>query len=202
MFSIFVPAIIGAFFFKSLPNPIKVLYAFICMTAFIEVFSSILFAFGKNNIVLYEIHTYIEFLLISAVYFLIFKGKIIRATLMLSTIIFVVYLLRSSYLRIESEQLDTKSIIIESIILIAYFVYYMVSLLGKSKHPYLETQPYFILTSGLLLYFVGNLFVYFFYDYLDGESFLSIWTIHSLLNLFLNFIYVVVLWRSKKALPN
>jgi hypothetical protein len=202
VFSIFVPVIFGAIFYRSLPLPIKVLFVYICMAAAIEVTSSLFFASGANNIVLYEVLTYFEFILLSTVYFLLLPSKPIRMGMVVLSTAFIVYLLWSDIFRGNSNELNTTTIIIESILLISFFVCYMITLLSKSTSPYLETQPYFVLSGGLLIYFVGNFLVYFYYDFLDGQMALSVWTVHSLLNLILNLIYTAVIWKSKKALPN
>ena len=202
VFSIFVPVIFGAIFYRSLPLPIKVLFVYICLAAAIEVTSSLLFASGANNIVLYDVLTYFEFILLSTVYFLLLPSKPIRMGMVVLSTSFIVYLLWSDLFRGNTNELNTTTIIIESILLICYFVCYMITLLSKSNNPYLETQPYFVLSGGLLVYFVGNFLVYFYYDFLDVEMALSVWTVHSLLNLLLNIIYTAVIWKSKKALPN
>lgn len=198
-FSVIVPILIGAIFRKTLTAPLSVLYIFICVTGLIELISSIFFEFGLNNIIFFEIFTYVEFISLSLVYFLISDRSIVRTSIVLVSSAFLSYLIWGEFSNNDRGELNTERILVESCILTCYSVNYLLQVLFRSTTKFIETQPYFILSVGLLLYFLGNILVFLFYNNLEGETFLSVWSIHSLLNLLLNFTFGIVLWKSKKA---
>lgn len=201
-FSIILPVFIGGLLFRTLTSPLKVLYLFICLTAILETWSSVLHTYGENNMVFFQIHTYIEFVFLSFVYFLVIKSKYVRNYILILSSLFIFWLIYSDIWGGNSGELNTEVRVFESIILISYFVAHVLTVFRNSSSPFMETQPYFILTCGLLLYFLGTLLVYLYYDYLDGEILMYVWAIHSFLNLILNFIYVIAIWRSRKSLDN
>lgn len=201
-FSIILPVFIGGLLFRTLTRPLKVLYVFICLTAILEIWSSVLHTYGVNNMVFFQIHTYIEFSLLSVVYFLVIKSKYVRNYILTLSSLFIFGLIYTDLWGGSVGKLNTEVRVFESIILISYFVAHVLTIFRKPDSPFMETQPYFILTSGLLMYFLGTLLIYLYYDYLDGQILMYVWAIHSCLNLILNFIYVIAIWRSRKSLDN
>jgi hypothetical protein len=198
-FSVVLPIVIGGIRWASLHKPLRILYLFILLSAFIEFGSWLFFQFHWNNLIFFEIYTFVEFIAFSIIYWLLIQNMIARGALILTSVFFVFYLLYQDLFESNLSDLETSEILYESIILVTYFVYYLLETLNHSKSRFLETQPHFILTIGLIVYFLGNFLVYLFYDNLNGAAFLSVWSLHSILNLMLNFVYTWVLWKSKRA---
>ena len=185
--------------FRTLPRPLLVLYVFICCTAILEVWSSVLHSNGEDNMMLFRVHTYIEFVTFSVIYFMITQSRYIRNYIVILSTIFIIGLIYTDSTVDVAGQLNTRMRVFESIILISYLVLYILKIFRKSNSPFIELQPYFMLTCGLLAYFLGTLLVYLYYDYLEGQILMMIWAIHSILNLVLNLIYVVAIWRNRKV---
>lgn len=152
-----------------------------------------------NNLFLFHLYTPVEFGFISTVYFTIFKKWSYKKLILVISISFLSYLILSIF-NSDLKRFDALNRTIESGILLVYFSIYLIEVLKNSKEPYLEIHPYFILTVGFVLYFAGTIIVFFISNNLDSNAFIPIWAIHSILNIFLNSIYSVVIWRSKKAL--
>ena len=112
---------------------------------------------------------------------------------------FSVYLVIDLFTK-DLSAFDSTAKMIEICIVMVYALIFIILTLTRSSAPYLEVNPYFILGSGLFLYFLGTLSVFLFSFQLkaNSEEFQTVWTIHNVLNIFLNLIYTSVLWRSKK----
>lgn len=196
--SILLPIALGAIFFRGLKPPIKILYVFIVSCGIMELWTAILFFQNANNLFLFHAHTFIEFSLLSVIYFKIIPSRICKIGILAISSSFLVYLTYSISVN-DLHEFDSNNRVIESGILISYFIAFMVIYLYKFKAPYLDMNPYFILTAGLFIYFIGVILVFLYYSELADNQFMSAWTIHSLLNIFLNLIYSSVIWRSNKV---
>lgn len=198
--SILLPLIFGAIFFKSLTRPIKILFGYIVVAALLEFLGAILFFQGKNNMPLYHIYTFFEFTILSLVYYTLFNQLLHKIGVLILSVAFLVYMANLIITHSAFDEFNTITRTIESAILILYFLTYILHSSRENTGKTLELNPYFILTSGLLIYFAGTVCVFLFLEHLEGNSFLSAWSIHSVLNIFLNVIYAVVLWKSHRNL--
>lgn len=198
--TILIPVFFGAVFYGALTRALKILYGFIVLSALFELWAAVLSHFYMSNLYLFHIQTLVEITLISCVYYFIFRYSWQRKIVVILSSLFIIYVSMSLYFDFSFDRINSTERMIESSILIIYFMLYVLHLLGKSRTPFLEMHPYFILTSGFLLYFSGTICVFIFSEELEGSTFLTVWGIHSLLNIFLNIIYTSVIWRSNHTL--
>ncbi len=196
MLSILLPLLMGAIFFKWLSNPLKWLFFFIVVGAIFEGFSLFLNLKHVNNLFLFHLFIIFEFGFLSVVLWLIFQVQRYRMFISVISIPFTMYLVASLFTS-DLTTFNDQNRIIESSILILYCILYIVMALKRLKASYLEMHPYFILISGLLIYFAGTISVFIFSNQLDHSNFMPAWTVHSLLNIFLKLVYTSVIWRSK-----
>lgn len=195
--SIVLPIFLGALFFKHLTRPLVILYLFILACGVFEGWAIILNLQGINNMFLFYPFTLVEFLFVSTIIILLIEYKPVKYTIQTLTIGVSFYLVYSIFIS-DLSVMDSKNRILESLILIVYCLTFIAMALTKLQIPYLELNSYFILVSGFLMYFLGTVFVFWLGDHLDEENFMPAWTIHSLLNIFLNLTYFVVIWKSKR----
>lgn len=196
--SILLPLVLGAVFFDSLTLPLRILYFFIVICGIFELWSLVLFYYQENNLFLFHFQTIAEFVLLSLVYITIFDTRRLKSIVLVSSIAVTAYLIFGIF-KSDLGTFDSTNRIVESSVLIFYFILFMIDALNRMNAPNLEMQPYFILTSGLIVYFAGTSFVFLLSNHISESSFLPAWTIHNLLNIFLNVIYASVIWRSKKV---
>lgn len=199
-FTILFPVLLGAVFFRSLTIPIKILYGFILFCFFVEIWAIILFLKGENNLFLYHYYTLFEFSFLSLIYYRLFDKLFNKILVSVVSIGFVCFLINSILKIAEFNLLDSYNRLIEASILLVYFVLYLIRIMKGSKYFFLERHPYFILTFSFILYFLGTTFLFFFSNKLEGNAYLSGWAVHSLLNIFLNISYTVVIWKTNKSL--
>lgn len=197
--SIIIPLSFGIILYKSLTLALKILLIYILSLGIFELWTAILFLNKFSNIFLFHIQVIVEFALLSFLYIKLHRHRSARWILGIVSIVFTLYFF-GSVMTTDLSEFNSLNRIIESCVLIAFFVSYIISGNKRSKVPYIEMNPYFILTFGLIIYFSGTAFVFLFANHLDDNSFLPTWTIHSILNIFVNIIYASVIWRSRQVL--
>lgn len=197
--SILLPTFFGAVFFKSLSRPIKILVFFIFTGVIFEGVTAAFFFFKMNNMVIFHLFTIFEFLFISAIYYCLFNNPILKKIVILLFAGFFAYSTIDIFYSGDINLLNGINRVIESGILMIYFFGYLYSSLVESHVPFVERNPYFILTIGFLIYFIGTVLLFFFSNNIIKSNIISAWTIHSILNIFLNVIYTVTIWRCSKV---
>ncbi len=198
--SLLLPVLLGAVFFRSLTKPVKILYVFILISLGFEIWSTILFFQVESNLFLYHYYTIAEFTLLSVVYYYLFRKQNTRMILLAVSSVVIIYLCYSVFKSPSFEKIDAINRLVESVVLLLYFMLYIVEIFGTSKSLFLERNPYFILTVSLTFYFLGTVYLFVFADSLDNNVYLSSWVIHSILNIILNLSYSVVIWKTDKTL--
>lgn len=200
MFSILLPTILGAILFKRLPNTLKVLTVFVFLTVISEILTYIFYLNGQNNLFLYHIYTFLEFGFISWIYASIFNRKYLKVIIGILSLAFI-SASALSLIKLESlVEFNSIQRMIELIILVLYFFIHMGMLMKSKKAPFLEMHPYFILTLGFIIYFIGTAILFYFTNlFIEMGNLVSFWMIHGALNIFLNIIYSIVLWRGSEA---
>lgn len=196
-FSILFPFLLGIVFYGSLTKPIRTLFAFIAIVAPLEGWTLYLNLTSQNNLMYFNIVTLIGFVFLSLIFGQMIPNRYLKWSIGLisSTVwaYFVVY-----FFSRDLDIFHTKLRVIECFVFIGYSILFIVFSIMRTKIPYLERNPYFLLVGGLLIYFSGTVFVFLFGDYLSENNFMPAWTVHSLLNIFLNLTYFVVIWKSKR----
>lgn len=196
--SILVPIAIGMLYVRSYSFTIRLLFIFVCITGLLELVSGVMMSFGVNNLILFHLHVYLEFIFISVIFYLTYDSFFWRAVSLSFLAIFLVY----SFINItfyEGLQLfNSNQRYIEGLMIIFMCAGYFISLMRRPIHRYLEKQPMFWLTSGFLIYFSGTLYLFLFSKELMAINDFQYWEIHAVLNIGLNTIYVVAFLKERK----
>ena len=197
-YSIIAPILIGAIYLRSYSLVIRLLFFFVCLTGVLELASGIFMAYGINNLVFFHVHVYLEFTFIALIFFLTFDSITWRAITLGCAAIFYVY---SAFNAIFYEAVDlfnSNQRYVEGLMILFFCTGYFISLMRRPVHRYLEKQPMFWLTSGFLIYFAGTLYLFLVSKELMAINKLQYWTIHSVLNIGLNAIYVLAFLKERK----
>lgn len=196
--SVLFPTVLGVAFFGKQPVPIKILSAYIFLKFILEAWSISLHFFGENNMFLFHTSTYIEITTFGLFYFLTIKNKISRLFILVSYFAFICISVYSHWDNGSFEFFNSKQRAIETVILTLWVILAFRDLPAKGSTPFIERHPYFLLSAGLFLYFLGTFPMNAFSDRLELNDFIVVWSISSLLNITLNIIYCVVLWKSQR----
>jgi hypothetical protein len=195
-----LPLVAAHIRFKHIKRHIVPIYLLVFTSVFLECINFMFSKFGENNLYLFRLFTIIEFFLISFFYSEYLKKFTSPKTIygILPIFLFIAFI---DYRIYGLEALDSLSISVESIILTCYslflFYYFMKHLIVKNL---LESSVFWI-NCGVLIYFLGNFFLFTFNNYvlnLDTKKHFLLWgTVHASLNIVYNILLSIGFWKTK-----
>jgi hypothetical protein len=199
MYSIIAPVVIGAIFYFKLPGALKILCWLLFATLIMEGIGLWLFQLKVNNLFIFHLYSYIEFGLITLIYYQLSTNQMWKRLLVIT---FFVFLLFSGVVLAFYQGLDSFNSLqrnAEGIILMVYFFAFIrqYSLFESRRRKLLK--PFFWLTYGYFIYFAGTIFLFIFANEILSDKMNDYWTIHGVFNIFLNIIYAVVLISSLRS---
>lgn len=197
--SILAPTVLGAALFKTLPTELRILAVFIFVTCLLEALTYVASLLYVNNLAVFHVFTYIEFGCISLIYFSLFrKVRIVRYAILTIATVFITL---SIYILFKWEYFDSYNSLqrgLEHIIILIYVILFLWLFSQRLPEERLLLKPYFILSCGFFIYFSGTFLVFLDANrYVEFNNFFN-WSVHSVLNIFLNAIYFSVLWTGGK----
>jgi len=98
---------------------------------------------------------------------------------------------------IQKQNINSYTLVVESIIIIFYSLYYFYWLIEKLPTTQLHRLPMFWLNSAWIFFFSGNLFFFVFISYLvnvEKNDLLVYWTLHNILKAIEVLMIVSALW--------
>lgn len=200
MLSILLPAIMAVAVFKRLPISLKILSFFIFVTCLMEGLVYLTYQLGINNMPIFHVYTYLEFISISLIYFYIFRSsRVMKWLILLFVMSFIVLSSINIFLGEQATVFNSFQRFVEYGFLMVYFVVFLSKIVASREAPFLELHPYFVLTVGFLIYFTGTLLLFLNVNQLKEWGIVDYWMIHGILNIFLNIIYFAVLWNGSKV---
>lgn len=159
--------------------------------------SIVLSNWSINNLFLYHIHSMVEFVCICGIYLKIISKRWRKYILLLG----IVFIGSSLVNFITTEAFDvfnSNQRYIQAILLMPVFYRAFKEHSESTKYVFLETHPYFILTAGFLVYFIGTVILFLFMKELSQAAAVKFWAIHCIFNILLNIIFTFALWRGRK----
>lgn len=199
MLSGLAPVLAGAIFFRRLPRMFKFLfiYAFIVFLNDIAVYS--MASMHLNNMALIHFYTFLEFTFISFVYYQIAMKKWFKVIVLIAAIFFYLFSILNLVFLESLDAFNSIQSYVEGIVILIYTLLYFGDLLSRDVFIYLERSPLFWLNCGFLVYFAGTFFLFIFNTELTRSSEGGYWILHAILYIWLNLIYAVSLWMSRKT---
>ncbi len=197
-FSILAPIFVGAICFRSLSLTIRVLLVYVLITGILELASGLMMWNHINNLVLFHLHVYVEFSVITLLFFLTYDSLLWRGIAVSFFAVFLIYSLGNAILYEDFGGFNSNQRYVEGLMILVLCIGYYITLLRRPIHRYLEKQPMFWLTSGYLIYFAGTLYLFLFSRELLAINDFQYWEIHAVLNIGLNCIYVVAFLKDRK----
>ena len=201
-YSVVIPVILGILYFKNRTNALKILSAFVVVGLLTELINNICFYNQINNMPVFHVYTYIEFTVISSIFFLILESKRLKMTVIGLMLAFYIF---SAINLIYWESLidfNSNQFAVEALIIFTYCITYYSQLMKNPEIIHLENHPYFILVSGYFIYFSGTFTLFISSKELLLTNNEGYWMLNSILNTLLNITYAIVLWKSRKKLAS
>jgi hypothetical protein len=129
------------------------------------------------------IYHILELPLLATIYYRATKRTIPKTSVIVISGVYVV-LGFWNLLFIQKQNINSYTLVVESIIIIFYSLYYFYWLIEKLPTTQLHRLPMFWLNSAWIFFFSGNLFFFVFISYLvnvEKNDLLVYWTLHNIL---------------------
>lgn len=186
--------------FKKLEAPLRFLCFLVFFSLTTELVSRILWIYKIPNLFLLPMYTTVEFSLIAWVYHLALRqytfGRWIPRLLVGFILCSGAIIAWEGFSRFNDYQR-----FIESVLILGFVIYYFYKVLQEAAIIYLEHTPLFWVSSGLFIYFSGNIFIFILSNYILSYSKqlnYQAWIIHAMLNIVLYVFYSLALWINPR----
>lgn len=195
-------ALIGLVRYRNLGPTQRQLLVLTLLSLLMEIMARLLMYYKRPNLFLAPVDAVLEFVVLGLIYRRELRPARISRFIPLLIAGFVLGTVLSSSLRPDTLQFNPVQHFIESVLVLTFVGIYFHREITRQVVTYrLEHEPIFWISTGLLLYFLSNMFIFLSSNYvlnLDKALSLRVWTIHGLLYIFLNVLYMVALWLPER----
>ena len=190
----------GCMFYKSLKDYLKILFGIVTVGLFVDVVNTILTYNKINNYFIFHYYTIIEFSLWVLFYY-VFYRKANKRSILFFVLIPIFFLVCCIDYKINGlASMDNFSSSLEALILTLFSLVSFKELMNKNVAVNFLKNPFFIVNSGILIYFLGNLCFFTFSNYFcsnSGQDYMAPWGLHSILNTTFNLLICTSFWISR-----
>ncbi len=193
--------ILGAVFsfiqFQKREMYIKLMGVF-CLTSVIGDLSSFLLFYLKiNPNYAASVFNIMALPIVSSIYYLAIDRNHKRIIIGVTALYFLFGII--NFLVIQKKDINSYTLIMLSIIIILYCLYYFYWLLKELPTMHLHRLPMFWINSAFMVYFSGNLFLFVFTSYLVNvlnNNLLVYWSLHNFLGMIEFSLIIFSLWMD------
>lgn len=190
--------VISFFLYPFVDKRLKLLCLYFMMAGIIEIY---IFSLpkGKNNLYLYHIYTFFEFLLlVKTFHFVFYKKKVQFNMNIILYPVLIMFMLNSLFVQ-KIDSYNSYSNILASLIILAFCVFYFYLILDGTKgNIKTESAIKWIITAVFLYHItmiIFNLFSNFLIEYSESNSYIEIWFFRVLILLGLRLIFLFQISR-------
>lgn len=196
-----LPLVVGLKSYKRIKPEYKVLVWLVLITFIMDGVSTFFWLKKMNNTFISNFHTLIQFLLISYIYQIHFKGFIKKNTIAIINVAFTSVWLINMMFGQGFFLMNTYTKTLESIILIIFSLNSFYQFARELKVERLGSNPMFWFSSGILIYFSSNIFIFILNNVVleySKDFYVFIWAIHNIFSILFWIICTLTLWLSTK----
>lgn len=182
---------------RQLPRALRYLLALIGLTLLTELVSRLLWLQHRPNLFLQPIYTVGELSLLVLLYRQVLGLAWFARVVPWLLGGFAAFTLVSSLLTPNLQHFSSVLKVVESVIVLGCVLLYFRQLLNELRVEHLEREPLFWVSLGLLLYFLGDVHIFLFSNYLMGYSKqinMTVWAVHAGLYMVLHCCFALALW--------
>ncbi len=184
---------------KGFPPLAQRLGLYVLLSATVEISNWALIMNGsiKNNLPVLHVYTLIEIGLLLWCFSAIIRGLnfYLIVTLFLGFVALEIWLIQD-WQPLEVYNTVVRSL--ESVLFILLSVIYFAKTIWNMHVEHLTQEPEFWFCTALLLYFSGNLIIFGFSNMMNQSPLIQqVWILHSILNLVLNGLFSIGLWKAQ-----
>jgi hypothetical protein len=175
--------------FNVLSEPLRIIFYYILIALMFEILGWITVLLHQQNHWVTNIFNILEFIFISFYFLKIFKIKKIYKVL--------------NYRNIN--HYNSIAFVISCFALMMLVLYHFYILLYSLEVPRLTTNPYFWISSGVLLYFSGSFFINLFSEFIlfnEVHSINQLWHIQHIILFIFRIFLAIGLWFSKTPIQS
>lgn len=201
MLSALIPAVIGVLVLNRVSLAIRFIIGFVICSILLQIITFIFYLNSLNNLPFFHIYTYLEFGVISIVYYLVLDTYHKRRILLLFLIVgFVIFSIINLVKWENIFTYNSNQRLAEFLVVFVFIIVYMTTILRTRSQGNIENQPYSVLSFGFLVYFTGTLLLFLNASNLMNLGIKNDWVLHSILNIFINIVYFIVIWMSSRRI--
>jgi hypothetical protein len=197
-------AAIGIGRYRKLGPTQRYLLVLTLLSLLMEAVTRSLWHYKLSNLFLAPVDAVIEFVLLALIYRRELQPMRISRLIPLLLLGFVLGSALSYSPQFDNPQFSPVQHFIESLLVLVFVGCYFYREVNRQVFiRRLECEPIFWVSTGLLLYFLGNMLIFLASNYVLAQSrelSLRVWAIHALLYIFLNILYAVALWLPERPL--
>lgn len=200
--SVLLPLLYGLLFLKRDNRLYVTLFLYVLTIALTELSGYLTVYLGTtNNLWLSHLYTPVEYILLTYAYYISLKYRNIRMAIIWSVVLFLIFGIMNAFFGEGISQMNSYAKVLESGLLIALaLVYFYVTFQNLNK-LYLDQDPMFVLSCGILIYFAGTTMAYLLFNRAlaisDNMARICL-SITYVLNIFFNVVLAVVLKRASR----
>ena len=162
-----------------------------------DVISHVLLSFRINPNYSASVYHILALPIVSMIYFSVTNNKNKWTFILIASL----YLLFGivNLLFIQQQTINSYTLIMMSIIILIYCLYYFYWLLKELPTMHLHKLPMFWINSAFMIYFAGNLFLFVFTSYLVSvlkDNLLVYWSLHNFLGIIEMTMIIFALWMD------
>lgn len=143
--------------------------------------------------------TIIEYSLFAFFLYSILINKIFKVVILFSTIGFYLFAILYFFTS-PDESFDSLSASVESILIIAYCIFYLFDQMNKPQMIFIYQEPNFWFVVGFMVYLSGNLFLFIQANSLHSEIRANFWKINLFANVTKNILFAIAFFIKKDQL--
>ncbi len=197
--TILLPLVAGCLRYKKLSVSMHILLLLLLYSSINTAVTSWLAIKGINNLLFINIFTLVELTLLGWVFHRVFESRGLKGFTMVAILACAAFSVINLFFIQGLSAINSYSLALGSMLLTVLALLFYYKIFREEKVQRLERYPLFWLSSGVLLYFAGNLFVFLFSSYVLSDSpnaLYAEWSIHSVLYIMTNLIYTAAFWLS------
>lgn len=197
--SALIPLGLGIFRWKRLSYELKILSAYLLLSAIIDIISAHYAHRNINNLAIYYLFTFLEFIIFSYLYYIIYDKIRLKRLIQWIAILFSVFIIADVYIE-GSQSYAAIPRTVESIIFTIYSTIYLYFVLGENENASLKNESLFWINGGVLVFFAGTLLFFSLSTFIlanaDLELQKKLFITPSILNIIQKILFTISIWIS------
>ena len=194
--SILIPLILAGILFRHLNKTLKRLSVFIVFSALTELMTAIYFELGWNNYWISHVYAFVQiplFAWIFSSFIAGFKKKLI----FFSACTYILFSIVNLLFWEDLTEFNSNQRYFAAFVIVLYCSLYFIQVFSEAEVLQIERESNFWISSSILVYTAGTLFLFILISELMDHSGEDHWKLNCILNIILNLGLTTSLWLGK-----